>query len=66
MSLKANISGIVWGVLFLVSGTVFAAESQMILGKEYSVVPGEVPGTFDCRWGDEKVTWKRAEQGLRR
>ena len=58
MSLKANISGIVWGVLFLVSGTVFAAEPQMILGKEYSVVPGEVPGTFDCSWGDEKVTWK--------
>lgn len=31
---------------------------EMILGKSYSVTPGAEPGTYECKWGDESVTWK--------
>jgi len=31
---------------------------EMILGKPYSVTPGDEPGTYVCTWGDETVVWK--------
>ena len=35
-----------------------AEDVEMIKGKPYSVTPGDEPGTFVCKWGDETVQWK--------
>ncbi len=45
-------------VLALVAPLSAIAEETMILGKPYSVTPGDEPGTFVCKWGDEEALWK--------
>ena len=38
--------------------SVGAEDVEMILGKPYTITPGDEPGTFVCKWGDETVVWK--------
>lgn len=46
-----------WIAIAWIAGTATAAD-QMIAGKPYSITPGDKPGTFVCKWGDETVNWE--------
>lgn len=34
---------------------------KMIAGKPYTITPGEVAGTYNVQWGDQKMVWKPKE-----
>lgn len=55
-SIASSILGIALG--FLLASAAGADVNETIGGKAFTVKAGSTPGTFECQWGDEKVTWK--------